>query len=275
MKRTVLLSCFTLLLLTLTSLAARPQPRLRSPEAYGTRFFEQLQMIFGRFRDSDLQRVFLDAVQIQCSELIGKKGEWRPVAFFNEDRSLGSWCRSSIDEVKTDLVVYTFTGSCSSEDAPVRVASEFPTAAAIAAYKRELIEFDEVDITVNDPVEAALNPKTKAYTFELPYLFLTSGQDLRKIYSFFAPDRDASYAIDVSSRWECKAVVSGDVTYRFLICRVNTVPQEKLARNQRWEPSFGSSAFFILSDGTEAQTEVNLTFGDEAKPQDPSEPENK
>jgi hypothetical protein len=101
-----------------------------------------------------------------------------------------------------------------------------------------------------------------AYTFELPYLFLTGRKGSVNLYSLIAPDRDAAYATEVTSRWECKAVSSKDVTYRFLICRVATVPSGRLPRNQKWEPAFGASAFFILSDGTEAQTSVNLSFGD-------------
>src|SRR4030095_11608245 len=54
-----------------------------------TKFFDQLRSLFGRFRDGDLDRAFESAQPIQCSELISDNGEWRPVAFFNEDRRLG------------------------------------------------------------------------------------------------------------------------------------------------------------------------------------------
>jgi hypothetical protein len=56
---------------------------------YGRKFFIQLRGVFGRFRDSDLQRAFEKAQPIDCSELINEKGEWRTVAFFNEKRELG------------------------------------------------------------------------------------------------------------------------------------------------------------------------------------------
>ena len=80
---------------------AQQQPaQPRGDIAYGEGFFDQLQAIFGKFRDSDLQRVFKEAKAIQCSELIADKGEWRAVAFFNEDRSLGDWYRKNIQEVK-------------------------------------------------------------------------------------------------------------------------------------------------------------------------------
>ncbi len=243
------------------------QRQIQSDEStYGSKFFEQLRTIFGRFQNSDLQRVFREAQSIQCSELIGRKGEWRPVAFFNEDRTLGDWCRENLEEVKADVAVYTFKGACG-DHGKVQVATEFPTAAGIEDYNARKIEFDQIDITVNDPVNAVLDPKTMAYTFDLPYLFLKE-EGPRKIYSLMAPDRNSPYATDVANRWECKTVSSKDVTYRFLICRVGIVPQGKFAKYEKWEATFGSSAFFILSDGTEAKASVNLSYGDAAQPKD-------
>lgn len=262
MDRTVLKLMCTLLFaggMLAAGLGAQ-QPKQPEEEAYDSKFFVQLRSIFGRFRDSDLQRVFQDAKPIPCSELVGRKGQWRQVAFFNEDRTLGDWCRDSIEEVRDDLAVYTFQGACSGDQGAIQVTTEFPTAESMQDYVGRRIEFNQVDVTVNDPVKANLNTGTMAYTFNLPYLFL-SEKDSRKIYSFMAPDRNASYASEVTSHWECKAVASSDVTYQFLICRVSTLPQH-VARNEKWSPSFGSSAYFILSDGTEAQTSVHLTYGD-------------
>src|SRR5437868_2571394 len=73
---------------------------------YSRKFFTQLRELFGRFRDSDLQRAFDRAQPVQCSELVNDQGEWRTVAFFNEKRDLGSWYRSNFDEVKNDLSVF-------------------------------------------------------------------------------------------------------------------------------------------------------------------------
>lgn len=249
-------------------LAAQQRRRVQYQEedAYGSKFFDQLHAIFGKFRDMDLQRVFQEAQSIQCSELVGRKGEWRPVAFFNENRRLGDWCRESLDEVKGDLTVYTFKGQCGGGQGTVEVTTEFPTTESIEAYQNRRIELNDVDITVNDPVKATLNPTTMAYTFDLPYLFLTDQQGSSKTYSFNAPTRNSSYARDVSCRWECKAVSSKDVTYRFLICRTATIPRGQSSRNQRWEPSFGSSAFFILSDGMETHTSVKVLYGDGTEP---------
>jgi hypothetical protein len=242
-------------------LAAQEREQAEPDSEFGSKFFDQLRTIFGTFRDSDLQRVFEDAKPIQCSELAGRKGEWRQVAFFNEDRSLGDWCRQSMEEVKSDLSVFTFTGACSGDQGDLQVATEFPTDETVEAYNQRRISTDDLDIMANDPVKAVVDPKTRAYTFDLPYLFLKSNAP-RKVYSFIAPDRNTAYAREVASRWECKAVSSKDVTYRFLICRVGTVPAVRLPKGEKWERSFGSSAYFILSDGTEAHTHVNLTFGD-------------
>jgi hypothetical protein len=264
-KIRIALFCAMICALAPAAVVAPQERQVQAEEesAYGSRFFEQLRSIFGRFRDADLQHAFQEAKPIECSELVGRNGEWRSVAFFNEDRSLGDWSRESLKEVKSDLAVYTFSGTCRGDRGTVQVASEFPTAASMEAYIHRRIDLNEVDVTVNNPVNAVFDTRTMAYTFELPYLFLTGRQSSRNVYSLIAPDRDSTYATDVASRWDCKAVSSKDVTYRFLICRVATVPLGNAARRRHFEPSFGASAFFILSDGTEAQTSVNLSFGDE------------
>lgn len=242
---------------------AQRERQIPAPDAspYGTRFFDQLRRLFGIFRQSDLQHAFEAAQTIQCSELIVSKGEWRTVAFFNEDRSLGEWCRNNIDEVKSDLAVYTFKGSCTGEQGAVQVTTRFPVAASADAYGEGKISFEDIDVNVNAPVNVFVDPKTQAYTFELPYLFLTGKRSTGNIYSLVAPRVEDTYAPDVTSRWECKSVKSEDVTYRFLICRTATVPRNLAMRNQNRDLAFGASAFFILSDGMEAETSVKLSFG--------------
>ncbi len=263
---------FCALLLVCSSLASglplqqELQPQQEEETAYGSRFFDQLRAIFGKFRHMDLQRVFQEAEPIECSELIGRKGEWRPVAFFNENRQLGDWCRENLEEVKADLTVYTFRGKCSGGQGSIQVTSEFPTTESVEAFNNRRIELAQVDVMVNDPEEVVLNPSTKAYTFELPYLFLTSQQGSSRLYSFIAPNRNSTYATDVSCRWECKAVSSKDVNYRFLICRTSTVPRGGGSRNRKSEPAFGSSAFLILSDGMETHTSVKVLYDGGANP---------
>src|SRR5579862_1346257 len=105
----------SLLVVTVARIDAYAQQGRETPTSqheYGTRFFDQLGRIFGRFRDADLRQVFQAARPIQCSDLVMGTGEWRAVAFFNENRKLGDWYRKSIDEVKHDLAVYSFKGSC-------------------------------------------------------------------------------------------------------------------------------------------------------------------
>ncbi len=233
--------------------------------AYGTKFFDQLHNIFGVFRNDDLRRAFQAAQPIQCSELVASKGEWKTVAFFNEDRTLGEWCRNSIEEVKADLSSYIFKGSCSSDQAPIQVTTEFPVSASIDLYNEGKIGLDQVDVNVNAPVKASFDLETQAYTFDLPYLFLTGRRSSGNVYSLIAPRTEDTYATDVTNRWECKVVKSNDVTYRFLVCRTATVPRAGTSRNQKWGPSFGASAYFILSDGMEAETSVHLTFGDSGR----------
>jgi len=251
---------------------AQRERQIQPPEesAYGSKFFDQLRSIFGIFRDAELQRAFQMAQPIQCSELVVSKGEWRTVAFFNEDRSLGEWCRNSLEEVKADLSVYIFKGPCRGDQGTIQVTTEFPVGASIDAYNEGKIGLGQVDVNVNAPVSALFDPRTQAYIFELPYLFLVGRQSSRNVYSLVAPHLEDSYAADVTSRWECKAVKSNDVTYRFLICRTATVARNTVVRNQNRVLGFGASAYFILSDGMEAHTSVNLSFGDAGRPADNS-----
>lgn len=267
------------LLLACAPLPAQQEPQRESGEeiVYGSKFFDQLRMIFGRFQDSDLLSAFQEAQPIQCPELVAGKGEWRPVAFFNEDRRLGGWCRESLEEVKSNLDIYTFKGECRGNEGTIEVTTEFPTDESVDAYNQRRINLSQVDITVNDPVKVERDPKTMAYTFDLPYLFFKSQQGSTKTYSLTAVSSDSVYAKEVSNHWECKAVSSKDVTYRFLICRSATIPQDARARGKNREPSFGSAAFFILSDGIETHTSVKLIFGDGSssseQPTDPGAPQ--
>ena len=262
-------SCRPLVVFLLLGILSTPGP-LRAQaeqqpqdeeEAYGTKFFEQLRTIFGKFRDADLQRVFQSAEPIQCQELIVGKGEWRTVAFFNEDRSLGDWCRNSLEEVKSDLAVYIFKGSCRGGLQSVQVTTEFPVGASMEAYNEGRVRLDEVDVNVNDPVRVVFDSRTQAVVFDLPYLFLVSRRGSGNVYSLIAPRVGDAYATDVTSRSECKAVRSNDVTYRFLICRTSTVGRSRSSRDLELRPAFGATAYFILSDGVEAQSSVTLSFG--------------
>lgn len=271
----LILSCTLLCMMFTPSLYAQRERQIGGTDAsssssddggdFGSRFFSQLNSIFGKFRDSELQRVFQTAEPIHCSELISGKGEWREVAFFNENRKLGDWYRSNIEEVRNDLSVYLFKGTCSSVFGTVQITTKFPVEESSDRYDEGKIPFDQIDVNVNRPVNAVFDSRTGAYSFDLPYLYLTSHQGSNNTYSLVPPHYDDKYARDVTNLWDCKAVKSADITYRFMICRTS-VASRGLSRNQTSTPAFGSSAYFILSDGTEARSSVTLTFGDSDQP---------
>ncbi len=253
-------------LLGASSIYAQREQEIRPSEEslYGRRFFVQLRGVFGRFRDSDLQRVFEKAQPIQCSELVNDKGEWRTVAFFNEKRQLGDWYRSNFEEVKSDLAVFVFKGVCRAERGPVQLTTKFPVTESVEAYNRGRIDLEEVVVNVNTAVGASFDVQTQAYTFDLLYLFLVSRQDSENLYSLEPPRlaERARYATDVISHWDCKSVIAEAVTYQFLICRTTTVPRKPAARSRGQAETFGASAYMILSDGKEASSSVKLTFDD-------------
>jgi hypothetical protein len=267
LKRAVLLahSVFLLsVLLVSPSLAAQRERQIAPPEngEFGSKFFTQLSSIFGKFRDGDLQRVFQLADPIQCSELLSGKGEWRPVAFFNENRKLGDWYRSSIAEVRGDLSVYLFKGTCQGDRGNIELTTKYPVGDSIDAFNAGKIPFDQIDVNVNAPVRVTYDSRSGAYAFDLPFLYLVSRQSSSSTYSLIPPHFGDKYSTEVTNAWECKSVSSIDITYRFLICRTSTVDRTPQQRNQvRGTPTFGSSAYFILSDGSEAQSTVTLNFG--------------
>jgi hypothetical protein len=258
-----------ILFILTTPLLAQRERQISPPAAedstrYGRQFFVQLRSVFGRFRDTDLQRAFEKAKPIQCSELVNEPGEWRTVAFFNERRELGDWYRANFDEVKRDLSVFIFKGVCRGDHAPVQLTTKFPVSETVEAFNNGRIGLDEVDVNVNAAVRASFDSQTQAYSFDLPYLFLVSHQDDGDIYSLSAPTlagRDR-YAIDVIDHWDCKSVTAENVTYQFLICRTTTQPRNRAARNAGYA-AFGASAYFILSDGKEASSNVKLSFTDD------------
>ena len=247
-------------------LFAQRQRQLPPPDesAFSSKFFEQLHKIFGIFREEDLRRVFQMAKPIRCPDLVASKGQWRTVAFFNEDRTLGEWCRNSIEETKADLSVYIFKGSCKSDRGSIQVTTQFPVRSSMDAYHDGLIPLSQVDVNINAPVSVVFDSRNQTYDFELPYLYLTGRRNSGSIYSLMAPTREDRYAPEVANRWECKAVRSNDVTYQFLICRTAMLDRRAALTDQ--ELGFGASAYFILSDGMEAQTSVSLSFGDAGPP---------
>jgi hypothetical protein len=90
------------------------------------------------------------------------------------------------------------------------------------------------------------------------------------VYSLNPQHFGDKYATDVTNPWECKAVSSIDITYRFLICRTSTADRKAPTRTPQRPNDFGSHAYFILSDGTEAQSTVTLRLDDSDTPPPPA-----
>jgi hypothetical protein len=234
-----------------------------SSSEYGTKFFDQLRTLFGRFRDTELDRVFEAAQPIQCSELVSDNGEWRTVAFFNEDPSLGAWYHRSLEEVKGDLTQYIFSGSCDTEQSTVQLTTKVPVMDSVERFTAGRIHADEIRMNVNPAVRASFNPRAEIYTFELPYLYVNRKRATKDpVYTLIPQHLEDRIDPSVTNHWECKSVRAIDVTFQFLICQTWVLPRDANARRQN-RPTFGSSAYHILSDGKEASTSVKLSFGGE------------
>jgi hypothetical protein len=225
---------------------------------YGAEFFDQLRRMFGRFREADLHHVFQMARPVQCSELVADKGVWQDVAFFSGKQKFGNWYRTDLDEVKNDFAVYVFTGDCRTERATLQVTTKVPVDENTGTNRDGRNHFQEIQVKVNAPVSASFNSDSKAYTFELPYLFRGTDQNGDDVYTFNPRHLSDRYVNHVLSRWECKAVTEEYVTYRFLICHTMLFGYEpvdiKPDRRDKPTYSFGASTYSILSDGKEASS---------------------
>jgi hypothetical protein len=94
---------------------------------FGAKFLDDLQTLFGRLETTELDSAFQRAKAIRCSDLIGKSGEWKEVGFLNDNRHLAAWHHDDVDSVTRDPVRYVFAGICSTEQAPLRLATRYPT----------------------------------------------------------------------------------------------------------------------------------------------------
>jgi len=228
-----------------------------------TRFFDQLRRIFGKFSQADLQQVFQAADPIRCPELVQGKGEWKPVAFFNDKRDLGAWYHQSLDEVKTDLRTYIFKGTCRDVRSTIQLTTKFPVAESIQSYNRREIRLQDIEVNVNAPVDAVYSVQFRSYSFNLPYMFLREHREGALLYTL-TPQRISdrgNYEPDIIDHWDCKAVREEDVTYQFLICRSTLNTLASLRLGYRAVP-FGASGYVILSDGKEGRANVRYSFGD-------------
>jgi hypothetical protein len=226
---------------------------------FGSKFFDDLRRLFGRLQQSELDLAFRRANPVRCSELVSQTGEWKQVAFLNDDRKLGDWHHDNIDDVKKDPAKYVFSGSCRGEQGPVKLTTSFPV--------QETFKKPPLVVRNNDPVSVFFDSATNAYTFQLPYLYLESKEASGSLYTEHPPLLTSKVETDVSEEFRCKALSDPELTYRFLLCRTRVVGRNEATRPQlRKQPQtqpLGNATYQILSDGKEAASSVTLKFGDE------------
>jgi hypothetical protein len=239
---------FAVLPVFLLTWAAAPQS-----SDFSTKFFDDLRLLFGRLQQSELDQAFRQAKPIRCSDLVGQTGDWKEVAFLNDDRSLGDWYHSSIEEVKRELAKYVFSGLCRGEQGPLKVATSYPV--------DESSKSPPLQIRDNDPVSVIFDSRSETYTFELPYLYFTGTQPSGAfLYSLFPPFRTSRPRKDVAEEFRCKALSGAELAYRFLLCRTRVVETDRRVRPVSTIKPLGNAAYEILSDGREANSTVKLTF---------------
>ncbi len=216
---------------------------------FGSKFFQDLRTLFGGLERSELERAFQQSKAIECSDLSGQAGEWKQVAFLNDNRSLGNWHYDTIEDVKRDLVKFVFSGICDGKTGGLKVATTYPIVESVKSFRDGNIPFSEIVVRNNNPVGVTFNRAAQAYTFELPYLYLVHDGLASPTYSLQPPRLTSKPERSVKAQFSCKALSGPELTYRFLLCRGNV---------------FANRAYYILSDGKEARSEVRLTFGDAA-----------
>lgn len=227
---------------------------------FGSKFFEDLGILFGRLQQSELDRAFQRAKPAHCSDLVGQTGEWKEVAFLNDDRKLGDWHYSNIDDVKRDLAAFVFSGACRGEAGPVKVATSYPVEESYDRFKEGKIPFSKIVINDNDPVSVIFDRTTEAYIFQLPYLYLESTTNSDVVYTLTPPRIISRPETTVALEFRCKALSDAELTYRFLLCRTRVANRDSHVENQKLRQPLGNAAYYILSDGKEASASVKLDF---------------
>jgi hypothetical protein len=241
-----------------------PAPSQQTGGDFGSKFFDDLRSLFGRLQRSELDRAFQRAKPIHCSDLAGQTGEWKEVAFLNDDRKLGDWHYANIEDVKKDLVAFVFSGNCRGDEGPLRVATSFPVTESLERFQEGKIKFSQVVINDNYPVSVTFDSASGAYTFQLPYVYTERQNGTDAVYTLTPPRTTSTPESAVAIEFRCKALADADLTYRFLLCRSRVVNRESRYSEQTVRSSLGSAAYYILSDGKEASSSVKLNFGGDA-----------
>src|SRR5215475_4875086 len=221
---------------------------------FASRFFGDLGRLFGRLQQSELARAFEQAKPIQCSDLVQHGGQWKQVAFLNDNRKIADWHYDNIDAVKRDPVTFIFAGGCRSDIDPVSVATSYPVQESVEQFQSGRIAFSEIVMRHNDPVNASLDITTNAYSFLLPYLYVERKTGFSISYTLTPPLATSKPEENVAEDFHCKALSDTKLTYRFLLCRTQLVARTSSIRD------LGNSGYYILSDGKEASSSVNLQF---------------
>ncbi len=239
-------------------LLASPAFAQQNNGEFGTKFFADLRMLFGRLQQSELDRAFQRANAVHCSDLVGQSGDWKEVAFLNDDRKLGDWHFETIEDVKRDPTKFVFSGLCRGDRGPVRVMTSYPIA--------ESLKTRSVRMRDNDPVSVIFDPPSDSYIFQLPYLYLEGRDSQGSLYTLMPPDAMSRPEKDVAEEFRCKSLTDPELTYRFLLCRTRVVDRDaQLQRLNKSQQPLGNAAYYILSDGREATSSVKLTFGPEVE----------
>jgi hypothetical protein len=227
---------------------------------FGVKFLDDLQTLFGRLETSELDSAFQQAKAILCSDLIGKNSEWKDVGFLNDNRNLAAWHYEDIDSVKSDPVRYVFSGMCSTEQAPLRLATRYPVKESYDQFRKGTIPMSKVALRDNPPVSVFFDKSTNSYTFQLPFLYAEGVSRAETTYTLMPPTAASKPEAGVAEEFRCKTISDGDLTYRFLLCRTTLVNLNATNSKQRIPDSPNSRAYYIFSDGREASSSVNLLF---------------
>jgi hypothetical protein len=238
-----------------------PAPVQGSAGDFGSKFFDDLRSLFGRLQQSELDKAFERAKPVRCSDLAGQSGEWKEVAFLNDDRRLGDWHFDNIEDVKRDLAAFVFSGNCRGDDGSLRVATSFPVTESVEQFQQGRIPFSKIIIDDNDPVSVIFDRSTGAYTFQLPYVYSERKNGTDIVYTLTPPRKTSNPEPGIAIEFRCKALSDADLTYRFLLCRSRLVDRDTRGQEQTVKPTRGSAAYYILSDGKEASSTVRLNFG--------------
>jgi hypothetical protein len=256
----------TAISLSVIPASAQIRRQVEAPAAdnrdFSSKFFDDLRSLFGKLQRSELEQAFRRAKPIRCSDLAGQSGEWKEVAFLNDDRTLGDWHFESIEDVKRDITAFVFSGTCRGEQGPLKVATSFPVKETMEKFEAGRIPFSQIVIVDNDPVSVIFDAASEAYTFELPYVYAERKNSTGGTYTLIPPLTTSRPERNEAIEFRCKTLSDAELTYRFLLCRTRLVDRDVRTQRQDVKQPLGNAAYYILSDGKEASSSVKLVFGD-------------